>query len=90
VLFRRGVPSAAIGYLKEAVAGIEADDPNLGVVRHHLAQAYEANGEPEQARETLDAALAAHDARVAEQEAAGASVAEPTWYAEARAMRERL
>jgi tetratricopeptide (TPR) repeat protein len=91
VLYRRGVPSAAIGYLKEAVAGIEADDPNLGLVRHHLAQAYEANGEQEKARETLDAALADHEALAASKASGGAAQAnEPTWYAEARAMRERL
>ena len=45
VLYRRGVPSAAIGYLKEGVAGIEGGDPNKGLVRYHLAKAYEASGD---------------------------------------------
>ena len=91
VLYRRGVPSAAIGYLKEAVAGMPPGDANLGLVRHHLAQAYEASGDKDLARETLDRALADHDAFVAARRAEGkAQVSDPIWYAEARQMRERL
>ena len=91
VLFRRGVPTAAVGYLKEAVAGIDEGDPNLGLVRHHLAQAYEASGDTQLARATLEQALADHDAYVQAQLAGGAKeVAEPVWYAEAQAMKERL
>jgi tetratricopeptide (TPR) repeat protein len=91
VLYRRGVPSAAIGYLKEAVAGLPPGDANLGLIRHHLAQAYEASGDKDLARQTLDLALADHDAYVKAKRAEGAKeVSEPTWYAEARQMRERL
>jgi tetratricopeptide (TPR) repeat protein len=90
VLYRRGVPSAAIGYLKEAVAGMPPGDANLGLVRHHLAMAYEASGDKDLARQTLDLALSDHDAWVAARKAEGATPSEPTWYAEARQMKERL
>ena len=91
VLFRRGVPSAAIGYLKEAEAGVKPEDATLGIVRHHLAQAYEASGDKENARITLDKAIEAHESFVEAQKARGVPVgADPTWYADARSMRERL
>ncbi len=91
VLFRRGVPSAAIGYLKEAEAGVKPEDATLGIIRHHLAQAYEASGDKENARTTLDRAIAAHEAFVEAQKARGVPVgSDPSWYADARKMRERL
>jgi tetratricopeptide (TPR) repeat protein len=91
VLYRRGVPSAAIGYLKEAEAGVKAEDATLGIIRHHLAQAYEASGDKENAKTTLDRAIAAHQAFVEAQKARGIPVgSDPTWFADARKMRERL
>jgi tetratricopeptide (TPR) repeat protein len=91
VLFRRGVPSAAIGYLKEAEAGVKAEDATLGIIRHHLAQAYEASGDKVNARTTLDRAIAAHQSFVEAQKARGVPVgADPSWFADARKMRERL
>ncbi len=91
VLYRRGVPSAAISYLKEAEAGIQPDDSNLGLVRHHLALAYEASGDKERARAAADRAVAAHETYVEAQKASGNPVEEPPeWYAEALSMRERL
>jgi tetratricopeptide (TPR) repeat protein len=91
VLFRRGVPSAAIGYLKEAEAGVKPEDATLGVIRHHLALAYEASGDKENARTTLDRAISAHEAFVEAQKARGVPVgADPSWYQDARKMRERL
>ena len=91
VLFRRGVPSAAIGYLKEAEAGVKPEDATLGIIRHHLAQAYEASGDKENARNTLDRAIAAQEAFVEAQKARGVPVgSDPTWYQDARKMRERL
>jgi tetratricopeptide (TPR) repeat protein len=90
VLYRRGVPSAAIGYLKEAEAGMP-DDYNLGLVRHHLAMAYEASGDKVSARDTLDRAIEAHSAFVEAQKARGVPVgADPAWLGEARSLRERL
>jgi len=91
VLYRRGVPSAAIGYLKEAEAGAGEDDPNLGLIRHHLALAYEASGDEEAARRAVERAIEAHETYVASQKARGVPVGEePPWFADAREMRERL
>ncbi len=91
VLYRRGVPSAAIGYLKEAEAGMPAEDANLGLVRHHLALAYDASGDKDNARTTLDRAIAAHEDFVEAQKARGVPVGEdPSWYREARSLREQL
>jgi tetratricopeptide (TPR) repeat protein len=50
VLYQRGVPSAAIGYLKEAAAGTRQGDVNLGLIRYHLALAYEKSGDKTNAR----------------------------------------
>ena len=43
VLYKRGVPSAAVGYLKEAEGGMDPGDRSLGAVRHHLALAQRSN-----------------------------------------------
>ncbi len=70
---------------------ISSGHANVGLVSHHLAQAYEASGDNDRAREILEGALEAHDAYVEAQRADGASaMAEPTWYAEAQAMKQRL
>ncbi|HKJ24208.1 MAG TPA: tetratricopeptide repeat protein [Myxococcota bacterium] len=86
VLYKKGIPSAAIGYLQEADEGFDTHDPSFGVVRHHLALAYEANGESEKARETLERALADLASVLAERPGAQ----EPSWAADLRAMLERL
>jgi tetratricopeptide (TPR) repeat protein len=62
VLYKKNVPAAAIGYLREAVGGLRPDDPSLPLVRHHLALAYEANEEPAQAIEVLEQAVTELDA----------------------------
>ncbi len=91
VLYKRGIPSAAISYLKEAVANSDGDIAVSGISLHHLAQAYEADGDPEKARETLQRAISALDEHAAEQRASGESVRpEPTWAAEVRTMLARL
>lgn len=83
VLFKRGIPSAAIGYLREAMAGFSDDDNALGIVSHHLALAYEANEQPDMAIEMLETAVTSAG-RI---EQNGSS---PGWAAEVRAMVERL
>jgi tetratricopeptide (TPR) repeat protein len=88
VLYKKNLPSAAIGYLKEAASGFQADDPHLALVRHHLALAYEANGEPEKAQETIEQAVRDLDAIYQGEDAERRS--EPAWEAEIRAMQERL
>jgi len=91
VLYKRGVPSAAISYLKEAERLTNPDDTSMGVVRWHLAQAYEANGEE---TEALAAAAKALETLQTQREAVRAKGAdpkeEPEWAAEARAMEQRL
>ena len=90
VLYRRGVPSAAIGYLKEAAAGFPPGDPNLGLVRHHLALAYEASGDAENARAAVAGALEAHASQAAAAREAGGKAADPPWLKDAQAMQARL
>ncbi|MCG8591752.1 MAG: tetratricopeptide repeat protein [Proteobacteria bacterium] len=90
VLYKRGVPSAAVGYLQEAEGGMDPSDQTIGLVRHHLALAYEANGEPEQAVSTLERALAELDRQLEEARSSGRQAAEPSWAGELRAMLNRL
>jgi tetratricopeptide (TPR) repeat protein len=90
VLYRRGVPSAAIGYLKEAASGTRPGEANLGLIRYHLALAYEASGDKAGAKEAAQQALADHQAYAASQKAAGAAaVADPPWMADARGILQR-
>jgi tetratricopeptide (TPR) repeat protein len=91
VLYKRGVPSAAITYLKEAETETEPGSPSLGVVRHHLAQAYKADGQKDMARQTWEKALAELDASRDEARSQGARVdAEPSWASEARSQLQAL
>jgi tetratricopeptide (TPR) repeat protein len=89
VLYKKNVPSAAIGYLREAESAMPPDDPMINVVRHHLALAYEANGEPERAREVLERAVENLD-RLFRGEGEQAQRPEPPWAAEVRSMHARL
>ena len=91
VLYKRGVPSAAVGYLREAEEAMEPDDENLGLIRHHLALAYESNGENEKAIASLERALSDLDRQRRAIKSRGAAPGpEPGWAAEVRAMNERL
>jgi tetratricopeptide (TPR) repeat protein len=90
VLYRKGVPGAAIGYLKDAETSTKPGEPNLGLIRHHLALAYEANNEPERAKEALERALADLEAIKKRVEERGAQAKDPSWAADVRAMLERL
>ena len=65
VMHKRGMHSAAISYLKEAEAGTDPNDASIGIVRYHLALAYEANGETDAAREALSRALAGLEKQLA-------------------------
>jgi tetratricopeptide (TPR) repeat protein len=88
VLYKKNLPSAAIGYLKEAESGFDAGASQRVVVRHHLALAYEANGELERARETIDQAVRELDSIYTGEN--GEKRPEPQWAAEVRTMHERL
>jgi len=91
VLYKRGIPSAAISFLKEAESGIPPADANRGVVRHHLALAYEANEEPDKALATIDHAL--QELEVLKKAALSRNREvgpEPAWATDMRSMKERL
>ncbi len=91
VLFKKGVPSAAVTYLKEAEGGFEPGDPSLGVVRVHLAQAYQANSQPAEAKAVLQRALADYEAQREERRSEGAALPpDPPWVQSARSMLESL
>ncbi len=91
VLYKRGVPSAAISFLREAESGFEPGEPSLGVVRHHLALAYEANHEPEEARKIVARALGELEASEKDARAHNRPVGpEPTWAADMRTLLQRL
>jgi hypothetical protein len=87
---KRGVPGAAIAYLKEAEAGLEPGSASLGIVRYHLAQAYASNGDNEQAAATLERALGEVERQIEESRKQGLTADEPDWAAEARALLARL
>jgi tetratricopeptide (TPR) repeat protein len=90
VMHKRGMHSAAISYLKEAEAGTDPNDASIGVIRYHLALAYEANGESDAARDALSRALAGLDKQLQAARAKGASPPDPPWAADVRAMLARL
>ena len=88
VLYKKQSHDAAIGYLREAVRGMEPDDPQLPIVRQHLALAYEAAGDVKSAREVVDEAIADIEARRGRE--GGEAGAEPPWAGDIRALRARL
>jgi tetratricopeptide (TPR) repeat protein len=84
VLYRMGMTSAAIGYLEEAAA-MSADDPDVGIIRYHLASAYAANLQPRLARKTIRRALAELDSGTD-----GAGEPEPGWAEDMRQLNKSL
>jgi tetratricopeptide (TPR) repeat protein len=92
VLLKKGIAAAAVDYLKEAESGFPPNHPDLGWVRFHLAQAYEANQQPEQAREVLQRALDGYTAleRSARERGFEGEITPPPWVADVRAMLARL
>jgi tetratricopeptide (TPR) repeat protein len=88
VLVKRGVPSAAIGYLEEAAKGFpENAFEAQGIVRNHLAVAYEKNAQPEKALEASRASVDYHEKLMEAARKQGLEVAEQEW---ARESRERI
>jgi tetratricopeptide (TPR) repeat protein len=88
VLYKKNVPAAAINYLREAVGGLPPEDPNLPLVRHHLALAYEANEEREEAIATLEQAVAELEAMRTGSD--GRPRTEPRWAQDVRDQLGRL
>jgi len=90
VLYQRGIPSAAVGYLLEALAGLDPGSPEIGMVRHHLALAYEANDQPKLAVDALELSLTELEQRQEKTRAAGGKPEDPKWSSAAREMLQRL
>jgi tetratricopeptide (TPR) repeat protein len=90
VMHKRGMHSAAISYLKEAEAGSDPNDAAIGIVRYHLALAYEANGETAAAQEALSRAVAGLEKQQAAARSMGDTPPEPPWAKDVRAMIDRL
>jgi tetratricopeptide (TPR) repeat protein len=90
VLYRRGIPSAAVGYLREALAGLDADSPQIGMVRQHLALAYEANDQKQMAIDALELSLTELDKQQQKIRAEGGTPEDPAWSRTAREMLQRL
>jgi tetratricopeptide (TPR) repeat protein len=91
VMLKRGVPSAAIGYLEEARARFPEDAFEIqGIVRNHLAEAYERNEEAEKAVAESRKTIEMGERFVAAAKKQGASVDEPSWSVDARKRIERL
>jgi tetratricopeptide (TPR) repeat protein len=91
VLLKRGVPSAAIGYLEEAAERFPADSFEVqGIVRNHLAEAYEKNSEAAKAVEASERSVESYQKLAASAKERGVDFAEPDWAQQARARIERL
>jgi hypothetical protein len=67
---------------------MQPDDPQLPIVRQHLAMAFEAAGDVKAAREAVDQAIADIEARRTRE--GDRAAPEPPWAGEIRAMRDRL
>jgi len=91
VMLKRGVPSAAIGYLEEATARFPDGAFEVqGIVRNHLAEAYERNQEPEKAIAESRKSIEFGEKLVAAAKKQGVSLAEPSWSVDARKRVDRL
>ena len=90
VLYRRGIMGAAVGYLREAVAGLEPGSTQIAVARHHLALAYEANDQKQLAIEALELSLAELEEKEGKARAQGGTPEAPAWSSPARELLERL
>ena len=89
VLYKRGVHSAAIGYLREAVTVAGEEDASIGEIRLHLAEAYEASGDNGKALETLQEALGGVD-KLRESGKLAKDAPAPPWAVRAQAKIDRL
>jgi tetratricopeptide (TPR) repeat protein len=57
IMYKKGIPSAAIALFRESIDGYPEGHPLRGTVRYHLAAAYEKNGERDRAVNELKRAL---------------------------------
>jgi tetratricopeptide (TPR) repeat protein len=57
IMYKKGIPAAAIALFREAIEGYPEGHPLRGTVRYHLAKAYDRNGERDRAVAELKRAL---------------------------------
>jgi tetratricopeptide (TPR) repeat protein len=57
IMYKKGIPAAAIALFREAIEGYPEGHPLRGTVRYHLAKAYDRNGERDRAVTELKRAL---------------------------------
>jgi tetratricopeptide (TPR) repeat protein len=57
IMYKKGIPAAAIALFREAIEGYPEGHPLRGTVRYHLAKAYDRNGERDRAVSELKRAL---------------------------------
>ena len=79
-----------MGYLREAIAGMKAGSPEIAMVRHHLALAYEANNQKDMAIEALELSLAELEEYQGKIRAEGGTMKDPEWSRTAREMLRNL
>ena len=91
LLYLHGDATKAIEPLRQSEAGLPVGDPRLGLVRYHLARAYETAGDVDAARTTLLRALVELDLlREATRRSTGAYPPDPPWAVPLRSMLARL
>ena len=80
VLLKRGLPSAAIGYLQEAAERFPKEAYEIqAIVQNHLAVAYEANDEADKAIESSRRSLEFYEQLKKAAKERGLTVSEPDW-----------
>ncbi len=90
VLLKRGLTSAAIGYLEEAAERFPEDAFEVqGIVHNHLAIAYEANNELDKALSSSRDAIRLYE-RLVQSEQVRSVPGEPDWLIESRERTQRL
>ncbi len=90
-MLKRGVPSAAIGYLEEAAERFPPDALEVqGIVRNHLAEAYEKNEEASKAIAASQISVENFEKLSKAVAERGGEVTEPSWVKEARDRIARL
>ena len=91
VLLKRGVPSAAIGYLEEAAERFPENALEIqGIVRNHLAEAYEANKDTARAITASRESLGYYEKLAKAARERGTPLTEPDWAREAGERIKRL
>lgn len=91
VLLKRGLPSAAIGYLQEAAERFPEEAFEIqAIVQNHLAIAYEENDEADNAVKSAQRALEFYERLTKAAKERGLTVSEPGWVRDSNDQISRL